>query len=92
MLRRKEMKREDEGAEEVVAVEEVHSEEEAEVEEVTQLLSRYVFGHISLVLFFETLLFDSEKIWIWIVRNYYLLLLVNKIRNSAAWTDLLREL
>ena len=29
------MKREDEGAEEVVVVEEVHSEEEPEVEEVT---------------------------------------------------------
>ena len=49
MLRREEMKQEHEGAEGAVVVEEVCPEEEAEVEEATQLLYRYVFGHIPLV-------------------------------------------
>ena len=55
------MKQEHEGAEEAAVVaQEVHP--EAEVEEATQLLFRYVFGHIPLVLFLETLLFESGKI------------------------------
>ena len=61
MLRREEMKQEHEGAEEAAVVaQEVHP--KAEVEEATQLLFRYVFGHIPLVLFLETLLFESGKI------------------------------
>ena len=57
MLRREEMKQEHEGAEEAVVVEEVYPGEEAEVEEATRLLSRYM-----LVLYFETFLLESGKI------------------------------